>query len=195
MSLLQRRGARATLTVLAVAGLGFSIPLLPAAADPSPAAACLEAGNVWVHVELDETVSGGCATAFGTGLEALASAGFTAVAPGGFVSTIDGKPAPRGEEDWWAYAHTDDALKAWEFYLVGGAESKPVAGSIEAWRLMHTYSQDVSSLPLVTPAKLLADVEPAPSPSPSVSATPSASTAPTPSATTKPAPSLPNTGN
>ena len=209
MSLLQRRSARITLTALAVMGLGVSVPLL-ASADPSPTAACLDAGNVWVHGEIDDAGSGGCATEFGTGVEALASAGFeVGLDSSGFLNTIDGAPAVRGPEDWWAYAHSDEDLSAWEFYQVGATQSEPVAGSIDAWRLMHTYSQEVSTFPLVTPADLLADVEtpsspsasPSPSTQPSATASPSAmpsasaSASATPTPSTSPAPGLPHTGN
>lgn len=207
MSLLHRRTTRITLTALAVGGLGFGVPLLQASADPSPTTACIDAGNVWVHVEFDDTVGGGCATEFGTGLEALASAGFdVAASDAGFVDTVDGEPSVRGPEDWWAYAHTSEDLTGWEFYEVGATQSKPVAGSIEAWRLMQTFSTDVSSLPLVAPAELLAEVESTPSASPTASTEPSAtaspsvqpeaSAVPTPSATTtRPTPLLPRTGN
>lgn len=209
MSFLQRRTTRVSLAALAVVGFGFGLPLLQASAEPSPTAACLEAGNVWVHVELDDTVGGGCATEFGTGIEALTSAGFdVAYGESGFVDTIDGNPTPRGEEDWWSYAHTGDDLSGWEFYEVGATQSAPAAGSIEAWRLMHTYSQDVSSLPLIDPADLVAEVEATPSATPSVSETATPSSSPSASATASASPtassaptatalppSLPHTGN
>lgn len=207
MSFLQRRGARVTLTALAVAGLGFSIPLLQAAADPSPTAACLEAGNVWVLVQNDDATAGGCATKFGTGFEALTSAGFDFNADdAGFINKIDGVPGTKGPQDWWAYAHADEDLAEWQFYEVGGASSEPAAGSIEAWRLIHSWEAE-DTYPSITPEQLLADVEPNPSPSPSPEASvtasatpspsPSASALPVPSATASlaPQPSLPNTGN
>ncbi|NHB84505.1 hypothetical protein G7085_07540 [Tessaracoccus sp. HDW20] len=58
-----------------------------------PAAACVAAGNVWVTVERDTGLrDGGCATQFRTGLEALASAGFTATTSGSLLTAIDGYP-------------------------------------------------------------------------------------------------------
>lgn len=202
MSLLQRRYGRITLAALTVAGLGFSIPLINASADPSPTTACLDAGNVWVHVEVDDNVRGGCASAFGSGIEALTSAGFDVdLNDSGFVDAIDGKPSPKGQEDWWAYAHTDVGSNTWKFYEVGGTQSKPVAGSIEAWRLMHTYSQDVSSLPLTSPGALLGNVDLPATPSPTASVEPSGTEMPMPmpmttaSPQTRPTPALPTTGN
>lgn len=204
MALHQRPASRVALTVLAVAGIGFTAPLLQASAGPSPAKSCIDAGNVWVHIENDDATDGGCATEFGTGFEALTSAGFTFDAPGGFIKTIDGAPSAPGAEDWWSYAHTDQSLTGWAFYEVGAAESKPAAGSIEAWRLMHTYSQEVSTLPLTLPTALLADVAGTPDPTPTETASmsPSATTDPIPSTPTPSAtatatapPSLPNTGD
>lgn len=205
MSLPQRRTIRWSLAALTAAGLGLGVPLLSASADSSDATLCTDAGNVWVHVEMDAVIDGGCATEFATGFEALTSAGFSFDAADGFINTINGEPAVKGAEDWWSYAHSDKDLAGWEFYMVGASDSQPVAGSIEAWRLMHTFDQDVSSLPETAIADLLADVEatPAPSVTPSATMTPSASVAPSPSAvpsptsttSTAPRPSLPNTGN
>lgn len=197
MTLLRSRTARISMTALAVVGIGVGFPALHASAEPSPATACIDAGNVWVHVEFKDAVDGGCATEFGTGLVALASAGFdVAASEAGFVNTLDGEPSDPGPEDWWSYAYVGENSTEWTAYQVGATQSAPVAGSIEAWRLMTTYSQDVSSLPLVAPAELLAEVESTPSPTATPSALPSDSTSPTPSTTTAtPAPSLPKTGN
>lgn len=201
MSLLQLRAGRITVGALATVGLALGFPLLHASADPSDATVCTAAGNVWVHVEVDDAVQGGCATEFATGFDALTSAGFEFEASAdGFLTTINGAPADPGAEDWWSYTHTDEGLTAWEFYEVGAKQSEPVAGSIEGWRLMHTFDQDVDTLPTTTPAELLAEVEA--SPGPSVSPEPSDSTAPSPTVapsttapSTTPRPSLPSTGN
>lgn len=204
MSRPHRRTAQLSIAAAAILGLGFAVPALQAAAEPSAAATCVEANNVWVLVQFDDTTEGGCATEFATGLEALASAGFTAEASeAGFVNTVNGEPAERGAEDWWAYAHSDDANAAWAFYLVGAKDSEPVAGSIEGWRLIHSYAEE-DTFPGTTPAEVLADVEPTMSPSPTVSeptstptasATPSESIPATPIATARPTPDLPHTGN
>ncbi len=214
MSLLHRRTARISLTALAVVGLGLGVPLIQASANPSPTAACLDAGNVWVLVQTDDAVDGGCAEEFGTGLEALSSAGFEVdIDDTGFINRIDGVPAVKGPQDWWAYAHTDADLAAWEFYEVGALESEPAPGSIEAWRLIHSYD-DTDTFPSITPGELLADVAATPTPSPSVSTEPSTTATSSPSpepsgspsmsvapsatatSTTSPVrPGLPHTGN
>lgn len=198
MSHPQRRTTRLALTALVAGGLGLGLPLLQASAEPSDATVCTEAGNVWVHVETDDVVEGGCATDFATGIAALASAGFDVEASSdGFLTTINGEPSDRGAEDWWSYAHSDAELSGWEFYEVGATQSEPAAGSIEGWRLMHTFDQSVSTLPTTAPAELLAEVEPTPSPSatPSPTASPSATATPTPSVAPTPRPALPKTGN
>lgn len=209
MTVLRSHTTRLSLTALAVVSLGVGVPVLHASAEPSPTTACVDAGNVWVHVEFKDTVDGGCATEFATGVVALESAGFDVIASeDGFVNTLDGEPSDRGPEDWWSYAYAGEDSTEWTFYQVGATASAPVAGSIEAWRLMTTYSQDVSSLPLVDPAELLAEVDASPSPtatpsvlpsespSPTPSTLPSDSPSPTPSASAStPAPALPKTGN
>lgn len=212
MSRTNRRITQISITAIAVLGLGVAVPVLNAAADASPAATCVQADNVWVLVQFDDETKGGCATEFGDGLEALASAGFEAVASeAGFVNTVDGEPAVRGPEDWWAYASSGEANDTWSFYEVGAKDSKPLAGSIEGWRLIHSYAAE-ETLPSTTPADLLADVEatvtpspsltqPAASPSPSLTQ-PAASPIPseddgftTPIATARPNPAPPKTGN
>lgn len=131
--------------VAAAAAIGLSASVVaPASAEATDAIACVSLGNVWVVVQDDTGTSGGCATEFATGLQALESAGFTAVAPGGFVSTIDGQPATAGAEDWWSYWNNvpgdDGAYAGWESYMVGAASSAPVPGSVEGWRLWHSWS-------------------------------------------------------
>lgn len=201
MSHLQRRTTRVALTALVVGGISLGFPLLHAFAEPSDAAVCTEAGNVWVHVEIDDAVDGGCATDFATGLKALASAGFDVDASdAGFINTINGEPAVPGAEDWWAYAHSDEDLAGWDFYEVGATQSEPSAGSIEAWRLVHSWEAE-DTFPSLTPEDLLADVEPSPEPSVTATPSPSASASVLPSvvpSTTPsqaPRPSLPSTGN
>ena len=131
----------AVLLIAAVLSLGTLLAPPPAhAADP--AVACLEAGRVWVVVD-DGTgaVTGGCATDGSSGLAALTSAGFTVVANGGFVCQINGQPTTcdTSNKDWWSYFHrsqtTPGTFGAWEFSEVMASQYKPLAGSIEGWRL------------------------------------------------------------
>ncbi len=156
MSLSQRSPLQIVRTAVAVVSLGFGAAMLQACSEPDPTTQCLDDGNVWVLVEFDDGVQGGCATEFADGFEALNSAGFTAaISDDGFLNTIDGEPSTAGDEDWWAYAHSDPDLTAWEFYEVGGNQSEPVAGSIEGWRLMHSFDAEDTS-PRVSPADLVA---------------------------------------
>lgn len=195
MHLLQRRVPRTVAAALLGVGLLAAATTLPASADDA-AEACVSAGNVWVVVDVDGDVSGGCATEFATGLEALASAGFAYTAPGGFVATIDGAPNPAGAQDWWSYWNNtpgDDGVYAgWESYQVGAAEAKPVAGSVEGWRLWHSW-ETMAEAPTVNPVEgfvLGATQTPTATPTPTVSATATTSASATPVI-----PGLPHTGN
>lgn len=123
-------------------------PVGTATADEQ-AISCVEEGNVWVLVETDDEVSGSCATDFATGLEALESAGFEVVTDAnGFVTTINGAPTEPGDEDWWGYWHnlpTDEGFEGWAFSSVGPGESTPVAGSVEGWRIWHSFTEDAEA--------------------------------------------------
>lgn len=127
--------------------------------SPSTAADCLRAGLVWVHVEWESGSKGGCATEFSTGLAALSSAGFAVNQSGGFVNSIDGLPNPKGVEDWWSYWHkpvgADGSYpQAWEFSDLGAGSYRPQPGTVEGWRLWHSYSESAQQ-PLADPAASL----------------------------------------
>lgn len=146
------------------AGAAFTAAATFAAADQDTAQACLDAGNVWVHVEYADTdAEGACATDFTTGKEALLSAGFVPAEDQfpGMVSSINGQPAEPGPEDWWSSWYMEPAADGtageWQFHEVGYTESQPEAGSVEAWRLQTSWSASVQ--PQVDP--LAAGEEPA----------------------------------
>ena len=205
---LRSRGVRVGIAAISISLLGLGLPATFAAADEDDD--CLLAGNVWVVVEHDNGTVTGCATEFGTGFEALTSAGIEFTEAGGFVQTIAGEPTEAGAQDWWSYwsaTPTDDGAPAqWVSYLVGAADSEPQPGTVEGWRLAHSWTDapapatqvilgdDATPAPTVT-----ASVSATPTPVPSNSATPSATATPTVAATASstPAPAtpgLPSTG-
>ncbi|GAB3822613.1 hypothetical protein GCM10028820_33630 [Tessaracoccus terricola] len=180
MTSLHQHTTRTGFAAAAVALVAMAVPTGFAAADE--AGDCLVDGNVWVVVEQgDAVIAEGCATDFGTGLEALTSAGIAYEAPGGFVSSIGGEPSDPGPEDWWSYwsaTPAEDGALEWESYLVGAGESQPEAGTVEGWRLATSWSEQA-------PPPSLASVEfPAATPSPSP--TPSDSPLPTPTVSETP---------
>lgn len=121
-----------------------ALPLSQAAADGT-ALECVGDGNVWVVVEHDEGSAQGCADDFSNGLAAVKSAGIDITESGGFVSTVDGQPSQAGAEDWWSYwsatPSSDGTISEWTSYMVGAGEAKPAAGSVEGWRLAHSFTE------------------------------------------------------
>lgn len=96
--------------------------------------------GVWVVVDRgngQETTR--CATKYGTGIEALKSAGFIVGTDKGFVNRIHRFPLVLDTtfSKYWGYWHaapkTDGTWGTYESYLVGAAASKPVKGSVEGW--------------------------------------------------------------
>lgn len=134
----QRIGTAAT----AIAIAALSLPLATAhAAEPDD---CVADGNVWVVVQHEAGTTGGCATEFADGFEVLTSAGIPHLAEGGFMTTIDGEPQAPGAEDWWSYwtaTPGDDGSLAWESYEVGPGDARPEGGSVEGWRLAHSFTE------------------------------------------------------
>lgn len=80
-----------------------------------------------------------CATAYGTGDQALDSAGFDVTRSGGLVCRIDGKP-DRCElkmDAYWSYWHAerkpDGSYGAWAYSNDGSATYRPRYGDAEGW--------------------------------------------------------------
>lgn len=138
----------------AIVASAAGLVVTPAVADEfDRASTCLAAGNVWVHVEgLEQSVTAGCATSFGTSLEALESAGFSlSDADGSLV--IDGIPEDDGEASWvrWrAEAAAAGTLTWWT--QSEGASQAPEPGSVEGWRLQDgdTSPSKPPRVPIVT---------------------------------------------
>lgn len=137
-SVQQRIGTAAT----AIAIASLHLPLATAhAAEPDD---CVTDGNVWVVVQHEAGTTGGCATEFGDGFEVLTSAGIPHLAEGGFMTTVDGEPQAPGAEDWWSYwsaTLSDDGALSWESQVVGPGDARPEGGSVEGWRLAHSFSE------------------------------------------------------
>ncbi|MHA6511401.1 hypothetical protein [Tessaracoccus sp. Z1128] len=146
---------RVALPVAALVALGLAAIAQPAAADPA-AIECVEAGNVWVHVEHDDVVTGACATEFATGTEAMVTTGLAAD-QGSYVTTIDGVTSK--DPQWWSLwtaTPADGDLGEWEFSQVGIAEMAPEAGQVIGWRLLEDYNEPQEA-PLVDPLEESAD--------------------------------------
>lgn len=137
-------------------GLVAALPLVVAptarAAGASPgslnaaATQCLKQKRVWVVVQKDTaTTTGGCASKFGTGLEALQSAGFSVHRRSdGFVTQIGGYPTTvlpwNQDQRYWSYwlaspkkSTGTSTTFQWTYSSLGPANYHPAAGTIEAW--------------------------------------------------------------
>lgn len=104
---------------------------------PASTSSC---SGVWVVVYREAgDVSVGCAKSYTTGMDALASAGFTAGTDGGFLNRINGFPETIDSTwtNWWGYYHAtpnaDGTWGAWTSYEVGASQSSPVKGEAELW--------------------------------------------------------------
>lgn len=170
-----------------------------------PAASCVAAGNVWVTIERDTGLrDGGCATEFGTGLEALASAGFSTTMSGSLLTAIDGYPGSYSTGHYWSYWQGEPTGNAveypWSYASMGPAEHAPRPGSVEGWRYVEwvpgqdapapSWTLSVKSAPDPTP-----DPTPEPTPTPTVQPEPVNPPSPAlPDGTGTPRPGLPSTG-
>lgn len=106
----------------------------PAAADAG--STCVGNGNVWVVVQSPAGTSSGCATSFGTGEQALRSAGMSMTHnSSGMICQINGYPQICEESPmpYWAYFHAP-AGGSWGYANFGAANRTPPAGSAEGWR-------------------------------------------------------------
>lgn len=168
---------RWALPFAALLAVGIS-GLAPHAAADETAVACVEAGNVWVHVEHEE-VTGACATEFASGTEAMVSTGL-ATDQGTFFTTVDGVTAQ--DPQWWSLwtaSVEDGQLGEWVFSQVGAGDLVPEAGQVIGWRLLEDYNKPQEAPvynPLSDEAVEAEDSSAAPSAS-SASAAPDASSA------------------
>lgn len=139
--------ATAAIVALAI-GAGF-----PTSANAAtPAAECVEAGNVWVHVEYDDTVTGACADEFAVAQDAMTSAGIETDA-GPFYTTIDGRAADNDEREWWSLwtkSPEGDTYGGWEMAAVGADELTLEGGQVVAWTLQPDWDAEAVN-PAVDP--------------------------------------------
>ncbi len=123
-------------------GAALAAALLVSGAAATPVAAAPESdatscAGVWVVVEGDRA---GCAAAFSSGQEALASAGFTTQdSSPGLLCRIDEVPAVctvKPSAYWSYWQATRDAAGGfgpWTYSSLGYANSRPQAGNAEGW--------------------------------------------------------------
>lgn len=123
---------------IVASAIGFG---LPAHATTTPAD-CIAQGDVWVHVEYDETVSGGCATEHATLDEATRSAGIELGGDGGFYTLVDGRTADStNATEWWSvWTATDGA--DWTLSQVGANELEVADASVAAWVLSPDWNKE-----------------------------------------------------
>ena len=165
----------------------------PTASAEVTASECVEAGNVWVHVEIEDEYTGACATEFSTGTEAMISSGL-AEDQGNWVQTIAEVTAE--DPEWWSLwtsvPESDGALSEWEFSQVGIADLEPEAGSVIGWRLLPDWNLEAEA-PMFNPA---AESDEAPEgETPLEETDEDTSATPQPEDDSAPAPGLPSTGN
>lgn len=136
-------------------------PAVPAAAAPAPQAATCS--GVWVVVGGQGTR---CATSFGTGKQALSSAGFSvAEKSAGFLCQINGSPATCtvSTSAYWSYWHASKNANgtwgAWQYSSLGYTSYKPKQGDAEGWAFGNGKTP-----PGAPPASAPATSAPAPAP-------------------------------
>ncbi len=170
-----------------LAGLAAVAALLVAAPAAAPAQAATETcTGVWVVVDpgpLGGEVSTGCATEYGTGAQALASAGFEASRSSGMICRIDGQPqrcevSTSGYWSYWQASPDGDGYGPWVYAGVGPDSTAPAAGAAEGWSF-----GDGSTPPSELPATLAQAGDPA-----QTGAGPSTSAPPSPRQTPAPEP-------
>lgn len=125
------------------AGHSPALPMSGPTTKPGLAADdCLAQQNVWVVVQNDlGDQTGGCATQFGNGIQALRSAGFD-VTGEDFITHIDGYPTGAMGDFFWSYWNgTQDAAQVnWTLSGLGAHLSTPQPGTIEGWRFVNWKS-------------------------------------------------------
>ena len=118
-------------TIAVAAAATLLIGWQPGAAHAAPATC----SGVWVVV--GEGLS--CATEFGTGEQALFSAGHTVGKKGTMICQIDGYPdrCQVSFDAYWSYWHStrgrDGEYGPWKYASVGAALYAPTAGDAEGW--------------------------------------------------------------
>lgn len=145
LTIISRRGTRSALSLLAATAATVTVApaaLAAGSSTPTNARDCVEADLVWVSVDFDDSTNkGGCATEFGSGAEALESAGFTPNFGSGnkegfLVGINDVIPVWEETQTYWGSWYgtvAADGSIAYNYYQVGALQSEPKPGSIEAW--------------------------------------------------------------
>lgn len=150
------------LAVGLTATLAF-IGLLTVPAHSAPATTPSTCAGVWVVVQSDQKDPAskiGCATTYGTGLDALQSAGFASTVDKGMLMTVDTLPADPNYSTnggyYWSYwsapVNADGTLGAWAFYPVGPATSSPAKGVAEGYMLTNDWNLSPGTTRVFTPA-------------------------------------------
>ncbi|MDR1449445.1 MAG: hypothetical protein LBI84_04470 [Propionibacteriaceae bacterium] len=137
-----RRSARLLALAWALALVAAPGASLPAAAAPAPQGTACD--GVWVVVDASyfgAGVSSRCAVSYGSGAEALQSAGFAIDLSNGFLNRIDGRPGqPDPFTAYWSYWHSnrlaDGSYGGWSYSNLGAAGYRPAKDSAEGWRFV-----------------------------------------------------------
>lgn len=146
------RGLRkaATLVALTASAAALTPAVAQAAEVPTTASECVKADKVWVEIETGDaaTSTGGCATEFATGIDALKSAatnaGFSVdsleSSYGEYVTGINGVSPEWSESNpvYWSYFNGtvgDNGKVSWVYNATGASNSAPQAGSVEGWKV------------------------------------------------------------
>lgn len=141
----------ATAAIVAIA-IGSGIPAM--ADTTNQAQDCLAEDNVWVHVEYDDTVTGGCATTFSNAQEATVSAGLTDE-EGPFFTTISGRTADGvNAREWWSLWTATGPAGDWVMAEVGANELTLEAGGIVSWTLQPDWNIQPGPAPQSDPVGL-----------------------------------------
>ncbi len=129
------------LPAAALVAVGMSALAAPTASAEGTALECTDAGNVWIHIEHGDVVTGDCATEFATVSEAMVNTGLAAD-QGSFYTVVDGVTSE--DPQWWSLWTApveDGALGEWSFAQVGAGELEPEPGSVVGWRLLEDWNE------------------------------------------------------
>ena len=159
----------------------LSLFILPA--HSAPTTTPTTCAGVWVVVQNDQNNHAGtvgCATTYGTGFDALQSAGFGTTVDAGMLHQIDSKPLDPNYGSnggyYWSYwsapVNVDGTLGAWTYYSFGPGDTTPTKGVAEGYMLTNDRNLTPGATRVSTPA-----ASTSPSASGSASASASASRA------------------